>query len=155
MTDTDTQIDPELAELRARRIRELTQRPTTVSTPAPSGTPPVELTTSEVPTFLGEHAHAVIDVWAPWCGPCRAMAPVLERLARTLGPEVRFGKVNADNEPSWPARWNVTGIPTLLLFDRGRLADRVVGAQPEATLRARFDTVFHLRASGQPGPAHR
>ncbi|HLY76572.1 MAG TPA: thioredoxin domain-containing protein [Thermoplasmata archaeon] len=148
---TDLETDPELAELRARRIRELTHGQAVAATPSPPVGGPVELTTSAVPAFLAAHPHAVIDVWAPWCGPCRTMAPVLDRLSRTLGHDVRFGKVNADTEPSWPTRWNVTGIPTLLLFDHGRLVDRVVGAQPEATLRARLDAVFHLPGPAPPG----
>ena len=136
-------VDPELAEIRARRIRELLD-----PKPEPSGPPvalrPVDLDAHSFSAFLSDHAQVVVDVWAPWCGPCRAMAPILDSLARELAPRVAFAKLNADNEPALATRWKVSGIPTLLLFAHARLVDRVVGAHSQAVLRARLGSAFGL-----------
>jgi thioredoxin 2 len=70
----------------------------------------------------------LVDVWAPWCGPCRAMAPMFERAAELLEPKVRLLKLNSDKAPSVSSRLNITGIPTLLLMRGGREIARQAGA---------------------------
>ena len=70
----------------------------------------------------------LVDVWAPWCGPCRAMAPMFERAAQELEPDVRLVKLNSDKAPALSSRLNISGIPTLLLMHRGREIARQAGA---------------------------
>jgi thioredoxin 2 len=82
---------------------------------------------------FGRHvAHSdipvLVDVWAPWCGPCRAMAPMFERAAKALEPKVRLLKLNADTAPSVSSRLGISGIPTLLLMQKGREISRISGA---------------------------
>ncbi len=83
-------------------------------------------------------APLLVDFWAPWCGPCRMMAPGLETFAAGHVGEVRVAKVNTDEAPELAARFNIQSIPTLVLFDGGREVDRVSGAVPQSTLESRF-----------------
>lgn len=77
----------------------------------------------------------VVDFWAAWCGPCRAMAPVFERLAGELEPDVRFLNVDTDREPKLATRYGVRSIPTLMLFRGGDLVAQSAGAMDAASLR--------------------
>jgi len=77
----------------------------------------------------------VVDLWAPWCGPCRTVSPLLEELARDMAGRIRLVKVNVDQAPQVQARFHVQGIPTFVLIDGGREAGKLVGAHPLHALR--------------------
>jgi thioredoxin 1 len=78
----------------------------------------------------------LVDFWAPWCGPCLAVAPVLEELAEELAGRVRIVKLDIDQHAAIATRYAVTSIPTFILFKGGELADRMLGAVPKAAFRA-------------------
>jgi thioredoxin 1 len=76
----------------------------------------------------------LIDFWAPWCGPCRAVAPVVEELAHEYAGKLRVVKMNVDDNPKTPSRYGVRGIPNLILFEGGQVREQIVGAVPKAQL---------------------
>jgi thioredoxin 2 len=80
----------------------------------------------------------LVDAWAPWCGPCRTIAPALEELAAELAGRVRITKLNVDENPQTASRFDVRSIPTLLVMIGGREVDRIVGAQPKQAIRERL-----------------
>ncbi len=81
----------------------------------------------------------LVDLWAPWCGPCRMVAPVVEKLSETYQGKIKFCKLNVDNSPATPAKYSVMSIPTLMFFKDGQVVDTVVGAVPERTLTPKLD----------------
>lgn len=102
--------------------------PLFAATPADIGTAAIEaqIARSGIPV--------VIDVWAPWCGPCRVMGPEFQKAAGTLEPRVRFLKLNSDENQDLAGRLGIRGIPTMILFREGREAARVSGAMPSAQI---------------------
>ena len=83
----------------------------------------------------------VLDLWAPWCGPCRIIAPIVDDLAVEMAGRVRFGKLNIDENPGTATRFNVRSIPTLLVLKAGLEIDRIVGVQPKADIARRLERV--------------
>jgi thioredoxin 1 len=84
----------------------------------------------------------VVDFWAPWCGPCRMVAPILDELAKQYGDQVVIAKVNTDENPQWAMKYGVQGIPTMLFVKDGDLFDRMVGAAPKPYIQARVDAML-------------
>jgi thioredoxin 1 len=80
-----------------------------------------------------------VDFWAPWCGPCRIVGPIVEELAPSYDGRAVIAKVNVDDNPGVAQRYGVTSIPTLMMFKNGKLVDRIVGAQPKGALQQFID----------------
>jgi thioredoxin 2 len=111
-------------------------------TALPVSATPVTVTDA---TFTAEIERSplpvLLDMWAPWCGPCRMIAPIVDELAGELAGRVRFGKLNVDENPATATRFNVRSIPTLLVLRDGREVDRIVGVQPKAEIARRLERV--------------
>jgi thioredoxin len=101
-------------------------------------------------TLAATSGVLVVDFWAPWCDPCRAMAPVLEDLVRTSVGTVTLAMVNVDEQPGLAVRFGIQSIPTLLFVKDGRIVEKVVGAVPRVELQRRLDTLRRGRNEGEP-----
>jgi thioredoxin 1 len=86
-------------------------------------------------TVLQSKIPVIVDFWAPWCGPCRMVAPTLDKLAKEYTGKMLIAKVNTDENPQWAMQYGVQGIPTMLLISEGKIVHRQVGALPEPLLR--------------------
>jgi thioredoxin 1 len=103
--------------------------------------PIVHVTDATFDGVVTSEHPVVIDFWAPWCGPCRVIAPVLEEIARELGEQVTIGKINVDEHPALASRFGIQAIPQLLFFKDGREKDRLVGAVPKREIVKRLQAL--------------
>jgi len=97
---------------------------------------PVQVTDSDMHDVVQQHPLVVVDCWAPWCGPCRMLSPVIEDLAEDMKGDVVFAKLNTDENQQTAKQYGIMSIPTLLLFKDGELVDQQMGALPKDMLRS-------------------
>jgi thioredoxin 1 len=103
----------------------------------------IEITDSEFDAAIARYSNLVVDCWAPWCGDCRRMAPVLEELAKDNAGKVTFAKINVDSNQGIKARYEIMAIPTLLVFKEGKLVDRKIEPPPrKSQLQNEIDQSF-------------
>lgn len=100
------------------------------------------ITQAEFPVEVSQATGAVVvDFYATWCGPCRQLAPMLEKLAEPLAGKIKFFKVNVDESPGLAQNYQIQSIPTVLLFKDGKLVDRITGLPTTADLKAKLDSL--------------
>jgi thioredoxin 1 len=90
-------------------------------------------------TVLKNELPVIVDFWAPWCGPCRMVAPILDKIAKENSGKLIVAKVNTDENPEWAQKYGVQGIPTMLFVSGGKVVHQQVGALPEPILRSVID----------------
>ena len=98
---------------------------------------------------LKSSTPVIVDFWAPWCGPCRMVAPILDKIAKDMGDKVKIAKVNTDENVEWASKYGVRGIPTMLFVKDGEVKHTQVGAVPEAMIRSMLDE--HLAVATAAG----
>ncbi len=106
-------------------------------TEKPTSNKPVEVNDVTFEEFV-KNPLVVVDCWAPWCGPCQMVAPVMEEMARDYTDKILFGKLNVDENQKVPTQYQIMSIPTLLVFKEGKLVDKIVGAMPREMLEPKI-----------------
>ncbi len=153
LTLNDDKYDKELETLRKRRLEEL-QTSNAQETPdsddkeelkmsetgADWPDKPENVTDGNFNEFIGKYPYVIVDCWAPWCGPCRMIGPVIEELAGDYKGKIVFGKLNTDENQATAMAHGIMSIPTLLFFKNGELVDKTMGAMPKAALEPKIQS---------------
>ncbi|MGB9676514.1 MAG: thioredoxin [Candidatus Bathyarchaeales archaeon] len=132
--------DKELEHIRAKKLQKLMK---TLKEKEEMPTEPTHLTDSNFDSIINKNALALIDFWAPWCGPCRALAPTIDELCKEYAGKILIGKLNVDENPQTAERFQIFSIPTLVLMKNGKEVDRIVGLVPKSSIEAILNK--HLR----------
>ncbi len=122
-------MSTEVEEIKQRKMNEMMSR-----AGSGEGWPevPVQVSDSNFEDFVKKYPKVVVDCWAPWCGPCRMLAPTIDQLAKDMTGSVAFAKLNTDDNYGTAGKFRIGSIPTLLIFKDGELVDKIVGAAPKS-----------------------
>ncbi len=91
---------------------------------------------------IGSEVPTLVDFWAEWCAPCKMIAPTVEAIAQEYDGKLRVGKLNIDDNPSTPTKFGIRGIPTLIIFKEGKVAEQIVGVRSKKDLKAAVDRIL-------------
>lgn len=145
--------DEELERIKQKKLEEMmkTERSATQEAPGKPAGKPIDLSDADFHRAVKQHPVMVVDFWAPWCGPCRMVSPILEELSSEMAGVATFGKVNVDDNPAVASEFGIQGIPTIMIFKDGEPVDGLVGAAPKAMIEARIKS--HVGREGSvPSP---
>ena len=135
-------MDNELDEIKRRKLEQLKKKYMNGDKNMEENMPntPLQITDADFDANIKKYPLVVIDCWAPWCGPCRMVGPVVEELAQEMQGKIVFGKLNVDENRSTSAKYGIMSIPTLLVFKNGDLVDNIIGAMPKEMLLGKLSS---------------
>lgn len=137
MSLEDEHNDEEILEIKQRKLKEM-QRKATMRSTMNSITRPIVLTDLNFREEISKYPVMLIDFWAPWCGPCRMVSPIIEQLASEYAGRVVFGKLNIDENQMVPRSFGIQSIPTMMILKNSRVVDILVGALPKAQIETKL-----------------
>ena len=129
--------DDELEAIKHKKLAELQKEAATKALMS-SITEPIVLTDSNFASEVAKYPVMLVDFWAPWCGPCRMVSPIIEQLSREYSGRVAFGKVNVDENQRISASFGIQSIPTLMIFKGSKAVDVIIGAMPKAQIEMKL-----------------
>ncbi len=129
--------DDELEAIKHKKLAEL-QKAAATKAMMSSLTEPIVLTDSNFASEVSKYPIILVDFWAPWCGPCRMVSPIIEQLAREYSGKVAFGKVNVDENQRIAGAFGVQSIPTMIIFKNGKAVDVMIGAMPKGQIEMKI-----------------
>jgi thioredoxin 1 len=129
--------DDELEAIKHKKLAEL-QKEAATKAMMSSITEPIVLTDSNFASEVTKYPIMLVDFWAPWCGPCKTVSPIIEQLSREYSGRVAFGKVNVDENQRIAASFGIQSIPTLMIFKGGKAVDLLIGAIPKAQIEMKL-----------------
>jgi thioredoxin 1 len=133
-------MDDEIRRIREKRLQELKDKMKhTVKAEV------TQVDETHFQEFIRTHPYVVLDFWAEWCAPCRRVGIVLEELSKEFSGKVTFGKCNTEDNRHLAMQFNITAIPSIMLFSNGQLVDRIIGAYPKEALREKIVRKFNLK----------
>ena len=130
-------FEDELEAIKHKKLAEL-QKEAATKAMMSSIAEPIGLTDSNFANEISKYPIMLVDFWAPWCGPCRMVSPIIEQLSREYSGKVAFGKVNVDENQRIAASFGIQSIPTLIIFRNGKAVDVIVGALPKAQIEMKL-----------------
>ena len=144
-------FDEDVERIKEKKLEEMMKRGASSRQERPKAPgKPIDLSDSDFHEVVKSHPVMVVDFWAPWCGPCRVVSPVLEELSGEMAGKVTFGKLNVDDNPRVAQEFGIQGIPTIMIFKNGEPVDGLVGAAPKTTIVDRIKPYVGGGAGGSP-----
>jgi thioredoxin 1 len=130
----------ELEEIKRRKLEKLKMKYMEGGKKMEENSPdvPLKVTDADIETNIKKYPLMVVDCWAPWCGPCRMIGPIIEELAKEMRGKIVFGKLNVDENRETSIKYGIMSIPALLVFKNGNLVDNIIGAMPKEMLKAKL-----------------
>jgi thioredoxin 1 len=146
--------DEELERIMQRKMNEFslrTNRNSDNENNQSSITTPITLTDQNFNEMVGKHNLLIVDFWAPWCGPCRMVSPVITELSQELAGKAVFGKLNVDENPMIASTFGIQSIPTIAIFKNGKAVDGIVGAASKSHIMSKLSTHINSNSSSSSG----
>ena len=134
-------MDNELEEIKKKKLEQLKKQYINRGRNMKENLPntPIHITDADLEKTVKKYVNVVVDCWAPWCGPCRMVGPILDELAKEMQGRIVFAKLNVDENPATSSKYQIMSIPTMLVFKNGNLVDRFVGAMPKEELKRKIE----------------
>jgi len=134
-------MDNELEEIKKKKLEQLKKQYINRGRNMKENLPntPIHITDADLEKTVKKYVNVVVDCWAPWCGPCRMVGPILDELAKEMQGRIVFAKLNVDENPATSTKYQIMSIPTMLVFKNGNLVDRFVGAMPKEELKRKIE----------------